>query len=83
MSNEPEVDKHIYQIKVQGRLDESWSDWFDGIKITFERGGDDRPLTAMTGVVLDQPALHGILAKIRNLNLTLISVSRMEDELER
>jgi hypothetical protein len=64
-----------YRIKVRGRLDERWSDWFNGMTITSERG-----ITTLTGAVVDQSALHGILAKIRNLNLTLISVTRIESE---
>ena len=62
-----------YQIKLQGQLDEKWSDWFNGMTITSERG-----ITTLTGAVVDQSALHGILAKIRNLNLTLISVTPIE-----
>jgi hypothetical protein len=63
-----------YRIKVRGRLDERWSDWFNGMTIASERG-----ITTLTGAV-DQAALHGILSKIRNLNLTLISVTPIESE---
>jgi hypothetical protein len=70
----------VYQIKVQGRLDERWSDWFDGMTITFERQSDGSTVTTLTGVVVDQAALHGILSKIRDFNLTLISVTKVEVE---
>jgi hypothetical protein len=68
----------VYQIRVQGRLDASWSDWFDGMTLTFEKRGDDSPVTTLTGAVMDQAALHGLLSKISDLNLTLISVTRIE-----
>ena len=60
-----------YQIQVQGRLDEGWSDWFSGMTVTFESG-----VTTLTGPVADQAALRGILTKIWDLNLTLLSVTR-------
>ncbi len=62
-----------YEIKVQGRLDERWSNWFDQMTITFDNGN-----TVFNGAVTDQTALHGIFVKIRDLNLTLISVNRIE-----
>ena len=61
----------VYQIKMQGRLDESWSGWFNGMAITF-----DSVTTTLTGPVADQPALRGILTKLWDLNLALISVTR-------
>jgi len=64
----------MYRIKVRGRLDERWSDWFNGMTITPERG-----ITTLTGA-LDQAKLRGILSKIWDLNLTLISVTQMESE---
>jgi len=63
-----------YRIRVQGRLDSEWSDWFDGFAVEAEPG--DR--TLLTGRVADQPALHGILAKLRNLALPLLLVERVE-----
>ena len=62
-----------YRIKVQGRLDEGWSDWFSGMTVTFEGG-----VTMLTGAVTDQATLRGILTRIWDLNLTLISVDRIE-----
>jgi hypothetical protein len=67
-----------YQIKVQGRLDERWTRWFNGLTLTFERGGDGASITTLTGVVADQSALRGILSRIWDLNLTVISITRFE-----
>lgn len=61
----------IYEIRGKGILDEKWSDWFDGMTITFESGS-----TTLTGPVADQAALRGILTKIWDLDLTLISVNQ-------
>ncbi len=72
MTNGQDVDQSAtYQIKVKGNLDPSWSDWFDGFSITGQ--GDE---TILIGVVCDQSALHGILAKINELGLTIVSVER-------
>jgi len=68
----------VYQIKLQGKLDASWSDWFDGMTLTFEIGDDGSPVTTLAGAVVDQAALHGLLARISDLNLTLISVTHVE-----
>jgi len=79
MSEEQEPDPpEIYQIKVQGRLDEDWSDWFDGMTIAVEPASDGSPMTTLTGVFADQPALRGTLSKIWDLNLKLVSVTRTE-----
>jgi hypothetical protein len=69
-----------YQIKVRGRLDEKWSDWFDGMTLTFESAGNSSPTTTLTGVVADQAELRGMLSKIWDLNLTVISVTQIELE---
>ncbi len=66
----------IYRIIVQGRLDESWSDWLCGMSISVGRTDDDLPVTVLTGRVADQAALRGILDRLWDLNLTLISVNR-------
>ncbi len=60
-----------YRIRVKGVLDPHWSEWFDGMTITPEANGD----TTISGPVIDQPALHALIVKIRDLGLTLISVS--------
>jgi hypothetical protein len=62
-----------YEIRLEGFLDERWSAWFDGMQITSQPDG----VTAMTGAVTDQAALHGLLAKVRDLGLPLISVRRV------
>jgi hypothetical protein len=64
-----------YEIQVQGRLGPEWSAWFDGLTVSQQPHGE----TILTGPVPDQAALHGILIKIRNLGLPLISVRRIED----
>jgi hypothetical protein len=64
----------VYTIRVKGHLDHSWSAWFDGMTITNEANGD----TVISGSVADQAALHGLLVKVHNLNLILISVLRIE-----
>jgi hypothetical protein len=66
----------LYHIRVKGILDEKWSDWFDGFAITPQ--ADDETLLA--GPVADQAALHGLLGKIRDLGLPLLSVQRVESE---
>jgi hypothetical protein len=67
-----------YQIKVPGNLDESWSDWVEGMTITVESGGYDPPVTTLTGTV-DQAALQGLLRRLYSLGLPLISVNCIED----
>jgi hypothetical protein len=63
----------ILEIRVRGILDEKWSDWFDGLAIIPQTNGE----TLMTGPVIDQAALHGLLNKIRDIGLPLLSVNRM------
>ncbi|MCP4418071.1 MAG: hypothetical protein GY805_15720 [Chloroflexi bacterium] len=60
-----------YHIKIKGHLDTRWQDWFDGLAITLTDDGD----TILSGAVVDQAALHGMLKKISNLGLILISVN--------
>lgn len=64
----------IYHIRVKGHLDLHWAEWFDGLAITHEANGE----TLLSGPVIDQAALYGLLLKIHNLNLTLLSVNRVE-----
>jgi hypothetical protein len=61
----------IYQIRLKGHLGRHWTDWFDGLTITLEDNGE----TLLTGPVADQAALHGLLKKVRDLAMPLISVS--------
>jgi hypothetical protein len=60
-----------YEIKIKGHLDQHWSDWFAGLTLTHLEG----EITMLSGVLPDQPALHGLLERIRDLNLILISVT--------
>ena len=73
----------VYQIRMEGVLDEKWSDWFNGMSIVFERMGDGAPITTLTGAVADQAKLRGMLSKIWDLNLTLLSVQRIDPAMER
>jgi hypothetical protein len=61
-----------YELRVKGVLDSTWSAWFDGLQIT----SDDRGQTVIAGLVSDQAALHGLLAKVRDLGLELLEVRR-------
>lgn len=64
----------IYQIKIKGHLGHEWTDWFEGLTITPQNDGD----TLLTGPVADQAALYGLLKKVRDLGVPLISVMRAE-----
>lgn len=68
----------IYRIKVRGWLNKQWSDWFDGMTITHELENDGPPVSTLTGPVIDQAALFGLLHKIYNLGLALIAVNSVE-----
>jgi hypothetical protein len=70
----------IYEITVQGELDRGWERWFSGLSLSVEHFGEQPPSTTLTGHVPDQPALRGILSKLWDLNLILISVRRIERE---
>jgi len=60
-----------YQVKIKGHLGGQWTDWFEGLAITLEDNGD----TLLTGSVTDQAALHGLLRKVRDLGMPLVSVT--------
>ncbi len=64
----------VYQIRIKGHLDPRWTDWFGGLTITLEEDG----VTLLTGPVVDQAALHGLLRKVRDLGMLLISVTSVE-----
>ena len=66
----------VYQIRVKGHLDSTWSDWFDGLTITPEANGE----TLLSGPVADQAALHGLLKKVRDLGLDLLLVKQLKTE---
>jgi hypothetical protein len=66
----------VYEIRVKGHLGRHWTDWFEGLTITLEEDGD----MLLTGPVVDQAALHGLLRKVRDLGLPLLSVNRTEPD---
>ncbi len=79
MSNKPnsETDPNepgTYQIRIKGHLSPQWADWFDGLTITLQ----DDAETLLTGPVVDQAALHGLLKKLRDLGIPLLSVNQIE-----
>ena len=68
----------VYEIQVSGELDQGWQQWFDGLAATLAYAGDQSPVvTTLTGPVTDQAALRGMLCKLWDLNLTVISVRRI------
>ncbi len=64
----------VYQIRLAGHLGREWIDWFGDLTITLDENGD----TLLTGLVQDQAALHGLLKKVRDLGIPLLSVNRVE-----
>ena len=75
--NEPKMDPNqpmIYQIRIKGHLGRQWADWFGDVAITLEENGG----TLLTCPLVDQAALHGLLKKVRDLGMPLISVNRVD-----
>jgi hypothetical protein len=64
----------IYQIRIEGHLDDQWTDWFSGLAIALEENGD----TLLSGSIADQAALFGLLKKVRDLGMPLLSLNRIE-----
>ena len=64
----------IYQIRIKGHLSHQWTDWFEGLTITLEDNG----VTLLRGLVVDQAALYGLLRKVRDLGMPLLSVNRVK-----
>jgi hypothetical protein len=64
----------FYEIRVQGHIGDSWSSWFEGLSLSHEENGQ----TVLRGAIADQAALHGVLMRIRDLGLPLVSVNRIE-----
>jgi hypothetical protein len=74
MIDTPTSNAQYYEIRLKGHLEARWVKWFEGLTITLEEDGD----TLLTGPVIDQAALHGLLKKVRDLGLPLVSVSSVE-----
>ena len=66
----------VYQIRIKGHLGSRWLEWFEGLTITLEADGN----SLLTGVLVDQSALHGILKRIRDLGMPLLSVNSTGEE---
>ncbi len=67
-----------YEIRVRGHLDGRWSDWFDGLEITNLKNGD----ALLSGHIVDQAALHGVLTRVRDLGLPLVAVKKASSSSE-
>ena len=67
----------VYQIVIKGHLDSEWSEWFEGLNITKVDNGE----TILSGPIIDQTALHGVLIKIRDLGLPLLSLTRIDPDI--
>jgi hypothetical protein len=78
MIDPPTSNAKVYEIRIKGHLEARWEQWFDGLSITLEESGD----TLLTGLVVDQAALHGLLKKVRDLGLTLLSVNFVESDIK-
>jgi hypothetical protein len=81
MSKEPELNPipdqpAVYQIRLKGHLRPQWTEWFEGLTITLEDNGD----TLLTGPVIDQSALHGLLKKVGDLGIPLVSFGPLEND---
>jgi len=70
----------IYEIRIRGRLDSNWSDWLDQMTVMTHRAENNQSVTSLTGSIKDQAALYGLIAKIKNLGLTILSINREEKE---
>ena len=74
VSTENHHEPGLYEIRLKGHLDAKWADWFDGMTITRADNGE----TLLSGPVVDQAALHGVLRKVRDLGLPLVSVNQID-----
>ena len=76
MIDTPTSNAKVYEIRIKGHLETRWVKWFDGLTITLEENGN----TLLSGPVADQAALHGVLKKVRDLGLPLLSVHSVEPD---
>ena len=76
MIDTPTSNTQYYEIRLKGQLDSQWTDWFECLIITLEEDGN----TLLTGPVADQAALHGLLKKVRDLGMPLLSVNRVKSD---
>jgi hypothetical protein len=76
-SDHREADR--YEIRLTGRLDARWTEWFDGLAVSYDSDGT----TVISGRIVDQAALHGLIQRVRDLGLPLVSVRQVEDEARR
>ncbi len=67
----------IYEICLKGHLDEQWVSWFEGFTITYSFSHEGTPVTTLSGAIADQAALHGVLIKLRDIGIPLLSVNRV------
>jgi hypothetical protein len=74
MTDKPPSNALFYEIRIKGHLDAQWTAWFDGLTITLEENGN----TLLSGLVADQAALHGLLKKVRDLGMPLVSVVQIQ-----
>jgi len=75
-STEDQSGPELYEIRIKGHLDDGWTDWFEGLTITLEENGN----TLLICTVIDQAALHGLLKRVRDLGMPLVSVSPIEND---
>ncbi len=77
MTHQAQLAQKIYEIKLEGKLPDTWLDWFSDLRADTHSAADGSITTTLTGPVIDQAALHGILSRIRDLNLKLIAVTEL------
>lgn len=76
MLDTPNADAQFYEIRLKGQLETRWLMWFEGMTITLEGNGD----TLLSGLVADQAALHGLLKRVRDIGMPLLSVNRVQSD---
>ncbi len=77
--NKPDLPA-VYEVSIRGKLNANWSDWLDQVTITTRSHEDGQSVTILTGCIKDQAALYGLIAKIKNLGLTILSINQVETE---